>query len=562
LGSLSAQRLGPGVGGLTTRYSDLIRQAFMPAWWDAAVWRVDLESGAPVLVQRLDVGPDLFTVMEYNFPLFFGLAVDAYERTLRADDSPFDRFLEGNEAALSPSAQAGLEWFLGKGRCITCHAGPELTSASLSATDSGKARTADLLDPPNLERMVMGDGGVAAYDGGHYNIGVRPTMEDLGIGANIGPLNLPLSEVRLNQGCVRPEVDRLVAAGKAAADAVRQANVTCGVPHIRARPLEAARLLRAAWELALEPLDVAPLLAEADGLLAEPPFDLVSPIPTNQTLGFAKLIQVRDLLAAKGPTAAAAKLIDGATMLMPDPVDPGPDPTKPFGPPLGPDERVAVNGAFKVPGLRNVELTAPYFHNGGQATLEQIVDFYDRGGDFHDENADDADVDVAPIGFTPGEKAELVSFLRSLTDERVRYERAPFDHPSLSFPNGGTPGQLSLLDLGVPLLDDRVELPAVGSGGSAIPLGTSETPYANFPDALTAPPAVSGPPAPLTVSDPPATAPGTGSGGAIGHAGGGCGSAPGGGATTLLLAALALLRRARRSNPSAPVADRMKPMPR
>ena len=45
-------------------------------------------------------------------------------------------------------------------------------------------------------------------------------------------------------------------------------------------------------------------------------------------------------------------------------------------------EAAVVNAAFKTPGLRNVELTGPYFHNGGQATLMQVVDFYNRGGDF------------------------------------------------------------------------------------------------------------------------------------------------------------------------------------
>src|SRR4029079_13244384 len=39
-------------------------------------------------------------------------------------------------------------------------------------------------------------------------------------------------------------------------------------------------------------------------------------------------------------------------------------------------------GAFKTPGLRNVKLTAPYFHNGGKATLADVVAFYARGGDF------------------------------------------------------------------------------------------------------------------------------------------------------------------------------------
>ena len=81
------------------------------------------------------------------------------------------------------------------------------------------------------------------------------------------------------------------------------------------------------------------------------------------------------------------QLLDSATMLLPDPVDPGFDAQNPFAPPLQPDERVAVDGTFKTPGLRNVALTAPYFHNGGQATLAQVVEFYDRGGDFRLQNA-------------------------------------------------------------------------------------------------------------------------------------------------------------------------------
>ena len=49
--------------------------------------------------------------------------------------------------------------------------------------------------------------------------------------------------------------------------------------------------------------------------------------------------------------------------------------------------RRSVDGnRSKFPTLRNVELTGPFFHNGGQATLEQVVEFYNRGGDFSKEN--------------------------------------------------------------------------------------------------------------------------------------------------------------------------------
>jgi hypothetical protein len=84
---------------------------------------------------------------------------------------------------------------------------------------------------------------------------------------------------------------------------------------------------------------------------------------------------------------------------------------------------------MKVPSLRNVEMRAPYFHNGEMATLEDVVDFYDRGGDFDAPNKNPA---IAPIGLTPTQKAALVAFLRRpLTDPRIAAAAAPFDRPTL-----------------------------------------------------------------------------------------------------------------------------------
>ena len=73
------------------------------------------------------------------------------------------------------------------------------------------------------------------------------------------------------------------------------------------------------------------------------------------------------------------------------------------------------------------------------------------------------------------EKTDLVNFLLSLTDERVRYQRAPFDHPSLTVPNGEVGNESSvqpesLLELNQ--AKDRFQtIDAVGaSGGSPLPL--------------------------------------------------------------------------------------------
>jgi hypothetical protein len=114
-----------------------------------------------------------------------------------------------------------------------------------------------------------------------------------------------------------------------------------------------------------------------------------------------------------------------------------------------------VDGAFKVPGLRNVELTGPYFHNGGQATLAQVVEFYDRQSDFGDVNIEFLDSNMVFILLGEADDEPLVEFLLALTDERVRQEQAPFDHPQLRVPDGGTFANEQPL----------VEAPAVGAGG-------------------------------------------------------------------------------------------------
>lgn len=85
------------------------------------------------------------------------------------------------------------------------------------------------------------------------------------------------------------------------------------------------------------------------------------------------------------------------------------------------------HGTFKVPMLRNVALRAPYFHTGGMADLGAVIDFYGRGGDFHDNQAPE----IQPIQFSTAERSALIAFLNTLTDPRVQLEQAPFDRPTL-----------------------------------------------------------------------------------------------------------------------------------
>jgi cytochrome c peroxidase len=133
-----------------------------------------------------------------------------------------------------------------------------------------------------------------------------------------------------------------------------------------------------------------------------------------------------------------------------------------------------VDGAFKIPSLRNVALTAPYFHNGDALTLRQAVELYSRGGNVFPVLALDG-TPIEPLGvpsLTSDEIDAIVAFLESLTDERVLFRRAPFDHPQIFVPNGHPGGRRSTTDANQDGLADDImlEVPAVGAeGGPPLP---------------------------------------------------------------------------------------------
>lgn len=88
-------------------------------------------------------------------------------------------------------------------------------------------------------------------------------------------------------------------------------------------------------------------------------------------------------------------------------------------------------GHFKSPSLRNVAVTGPYMHDGRFATLEEVVDHYSQGGKDHPNK----DGRMIPMNFTESEKAALVAFLRTLTDERFLTDPRfsdPFDRGHIS----------------------------------------------------------------------------------------------------------------------------------
>src|SRR4029077_13021231 len=117
--------------GLRVSYTALIEQAFAPRWW-----------GSPLVVQNPGANQTFvpapagalptneITQLQANFSLFWGLAVHLYESSLVSDQTPVDRFLAGDQSALTKQEIDGMGVFTGKGQCSTCHAGAELTNAA------------------------------------------------------------------------------------------------------------------------------------------------------------------------------------------------------------------------------------------------------------------------------------------------------------------------------------------------------------------------------------------------------------------------------------------------
>ena len=122
-------------------------------------------------------------------------------------------------------------------------------------------------------------------------------------------------------------------------------------------------------------------------------------------------------------------------------------------------------GEFRTPSLRNVSLRGPYFHDGHFATLEEVVEFYNRGGDFDAPNINHNL--IRPLNLSPQQKSDLLAFLRRpLTDPRVAAGSAQFDRPTLYTESSRVPQIIANGTLGSGALTPQVtavEPPLVGN---------------------------------------------------------------------------------------------------
>jgi cytochrome c peroxidase len=370
--------------GLTLRYEDLIRTSFAPRYWSGSG-----DFGKP------DAGPP-FSQMEANFAFFLGLALQIYEATLIADETPFDtpRGADGFPAAFNESQKRGHVLF-NKAECDFCHRGPGFSAAEHPAvySESHPSQPPKLVDRRvmNIDRATK-TAFTALSDSGYANTGVTPNDFDPGLGGR-DPMGHPLSFTE---------------------------------PYVAS-------------------------LADP----AKPPLDPVAIPAFNFSLRYRIGFEPEELIA---PTAAHGYVQGNPEQAMiPAPAVARAELAKPGQGRLA----MAVNGAFKVPSLRNVELTGPYMHNGGMKNLKEVIEFYDRGGNV--DNREHFGTFVFAQHFTPQEKADLLAFLLTLTDERVRWERAPFDHPALAVPHGYEAGQDRLAPSA--LAEATLRIPAVGRGG-------------------------------------------------------------------------------------------------
>lgn len=77
-------------------------------------------------------------------------------------------------------------------------------------------------------------------------------------------------------------------------------------------------------------------------------------------------------------------------------------------------------GSFKVPGLRNIAVTAPYMHNGMFRTLREVIDYYNTPDEFISNSINRDILLEKPLDLTEQDKTDLEAFLLTLTDDRFK----------------------------------------------------------------------------------------------------------------------------------------------
>jgi cytochrome c peroxidase len=387
----TATKLKPG---LNTTYKNLITKAFSQKYW---AYNGNIPMPAPARQQP-------YKQMEANFGMFFGLAIQLYESTLISDESPFDKSARDTNQQpidLTASELNGLDQFR-MNLCSLCHIGPNFTAASVNANAAlNQTRNAalnqtlpDVFGEPGffistttnvVERipvLVNGTGVTTFYDTGFASTGVADEASDVGVGG-VDDFGNPLS-------FSKQYLQHLVGNNSAVKDGDVSKVRACDFQEEFAVNFMPSYLANSMFTL-------------ADGIQPQP-----------QDTANCFLSGLSNAFLPK-PAVAKAELDNPNTQKM----------------------LAEVKASFKTPTLRNIELTGPYMHNGSMATLDQVIEFYTRGGNFKNNAKQVTRVfQLANLQFSKQNRDDLVAFLKTLTDDRVRYQKAPFDHPEIKIPHG------------------------------------------------------------------------------------------------------------------------------
>jgi cytochrome c peroxidase len=145
----------PSGHGLSPSYARLVQDAFVDSWWNS---NVILDRAGNVIGRGTPQGLDQFSLLEFNFSLFWGLGIQMYESTTVSPNSPYDRFARGDAGALTARQQLGMDVFFGKGRCDSCHGGAEFTNASVNVGGNGNTFANTGVDPLAEDGGRLGTG--------------------------------------------------------------------------------------------------------------------------------------------------------------------------------------------------------------------------------------------------------------------------------------------------------------------------------------------------------------------------------------------------------------------
>ena len=435
--SVLGPRSMPDGIGLSSTYRQLVDLAFWPEW------------------RTTHPTPDGTPQVEANFSLFFGITIQMYEATLVSDDSRYDRWAAaggpaGGDAAgiLTAQERRGLDIFANPGtltgvpvgNCIACHASSAFSSATwimlaqpeISVVEiMPSAATTQLAQvtftnhpleglPSALPLNFSLDNALVEL----YRV-VPPDAEPGPPGADDAPFQTSVTLPNVTALGCPTDVARTGAVEVQGREAlfstiVRRrilANGSCGTSMV-------VRIQ--GFREGLYQVKVNGIVRALTQVLASGAYDLgyynIGVRPTVEDLGAG------GTQAGGIPLSYARRVQQGLAL-----------PDAPTALPAVPANiHAQMDGAFKTPSLRNVELTGPYFHNGGQSTLRQVMEFYNRGGDFHEQNLLNLTPEMFELHLSEPDIDAVVAFMKTLTDERVRDERAPFDHPELPLPNGET----------------------------------------------------------------------------------------------------------------------------